>query len=152
MRINWNKYIFLVCMIGLIVIDFYKPNLLGDSNSFLKGFLNSGLLSFLGIIVTATMASLFVLYFEFSKIEHSLNKNIFCKTYKCLRLSAYSLILVLFISIVLSVLKPIILINVNSIEFVSAIFNSLALLCILFNILIIVDLIQTSFIFYDKTK
>jgi len=112
MKINWNKYVFFVFVIGLIGISFYRPNWLGDSNSFLKGFLNSGLLSFLGIIVTATMASLFLLYFEFNKIEHMVKKNIFSKTYRSLRLSAYSLILALFISIVLSVLKPIVLASV----------------------------------------
>jgi len=79
-------------------------------------------------------------------------KNIFSKTYRSLRLSAYSLILALFISIVLSVLKPIVLASVFHYELISSIFNSAALLCILFNILIIVDLAQTSFVFYDKTK
>ena len=61
---------------------------LSYANPFLKGFVNPKLLSFLGVIVTITLASAANLHIELNKIEEAAGKSAFVNTRVSIKRSA----------------------------------------------------------------
>lgn len=127
-----------------LALSFCAPWVLSDKNSFLKGFVTHELLGFLGVIVTITLASTANLHLELNKLEEQIKKRVFNKTRCAIRRSAYWLIGMILIAIVIAVSKPLVVSNDEQM-IAASLFNGAALLIVLFNILVLIDLVQIAF-------
>jgi hypothetical protein len=126
-------------------VSILAPQVLDDSNSFLKGFVNHELLAFLGVIVTITLASVANLHLELNKIEESLQRGgAFTRTRFKLRQSAHWLLALLLIALSIVTAKPVVIAAYNG-GTAAALFNSAALLVVLFNVLVLLDLTSAAF-------
>lgn len=132
----------LIVSIGLwIFLSISAPWVLDDNNGFLKNFVDQQFLGFLGVVVTIILASTASLHLELNKIEEQAKRRIFNGTRNAIRKSAFWLIGMLFVSLVLVVSKPLICSSNTARSFV----NGAALLIVLFNILVLIDITQTIF-------
>jgi hypothetical protein len=125
----------------VIVIAAYSPSVLSDKNDFLHNFVNHELLGLLGIIMTITLASAANLHLEFNKIEERFKHRGLTKTRRGVVQSAYCLIGLFFVSVVIVVAKPI----ASHGEVSEALFNGGALFVLLWNILILIEMTQLAF-------
>ena len=124
-----------------LVLSLCCPWLLSDNNTFLKNFVNHEMLSFLGVIVTITLASAANLHLELNKIEEKLKEVIFHRTRDSIKKSAYWLLALLSLAIILTITKPLLCGGAIA----NSLVNSAALLIILFNVLTLVDITNTVF-------
>lgn len=132
----------IICSLAIwIILSLATPWVLSDSNSFLKGFVNHELLAFLGVVVTITLASATSLHFELNKLESVAQKRFFSGTRSRVQTSAYSLIGMLLVALFIVVAKPWVGPSDVAISFV----NGAALLIVIFNIFVLVDLTRTAF-------
>lgn len=132
----------------VVILSFSAPWVLSDNNAFLKGFVNHELLAFLGVVVTITLASAANLHIELNKMEDRVDSAIFTKTKASIKQSAAWLIGLLVIAIALIVSKSLVVQNDTSMSLV----NGAALLVVLFNILILIDLTMAAFSLDPKIK
>jgi hypothetical protein len=136
------SYCLLIAALTVVVsCTVIKPDLLGDKNEFLAHFVNQELLALLGIIMTITLASAANLHLEFNKIEERYKRRGLTNTRHGVRQGAYCLIWLFSTSIVIVVLKPIL---ADGPAWQSA-FNGLALVVLLWNVLILIELTQLAF-------
>jgi hypothetical protein len=136
------SYCTLICAIAVAVIcAIYKPELISDKNRFLFEFVNHELLGLLAIILTITLASAANLHFEFNKIEEHYQRRGLTDTRRGVRQGAYCLIALFVFSTLLVLTKPIF----ASSDASQAVFNGLALVALLWNVLILVELTQLAF-------
>lgn len=117
------------------------PWVLSDQNSFLKGFVNEEFLSFMGVIVTITLASAANLYIELNKLEDRVDKPIFRSTKRHVRHSAFTLIGALVSALVVVVLKPLLICGRSS----EALVNGVAVTTIIISVMVLIDLTQAAF-------
>jgi hypothetical protein len=125
-------------------ISVCAPWTLSDQNAFLRGFVNHELLSFLGVIVTITLASAANLHLELNKKEEQVGQAIFVNTRVAVKRSAYSLIAALVFGIVLVVLKPLISFGGQR-QIAEALANSTSLMLLFFSASILLDLTDAAF-------
>lgn len=118
-----------------------KPAYLSDQNDFLRNFVNHELLALLGIIMTITLASAAQLHLEFNKFEERAGKRFLTKTRQGVMHGAFGLIFGFLLAVALVILKPLL----PHSEPAVAIANGLALIILLFNVLILLDLTQLAF-------
>ena len=136
------SYCLLIAALTVVVVcTVMRPDLLSDHNEFLAHFVNQELLALLVIIMTITLASAANLHLEFNKIEERYKKRGLTKTRHGVRQGAYFLIWLVSFSIVIVVLKPIL---ADGAALQSA-FNGAALVVLLWNVLILVELTQLAF-------
>jgi len=132
----------LIVWVGLwFLLVAAAPWSISDSNSFLKGFVNQEFLSFMGVVVTITLASVANLYLALNGLEDRVDRPIFIKTKSHIRHSAYMLIAMLVCSLVLVVLKPLIVCGERSAAFV----NGASITVVWISILILIDLTKAAF-------
>lgn len=124
-----------------ICVSVAMPSVLSDANGFLKDFVGSQLLGFLGVVVTITLASAANLHFELNKLEVDQKKRGFVKTRAAIQQSAAWLIGLLVLAIALLVIKS----SLGSDPTAQSLANSGALLIVLFNVLVLIDLTQMAF-------
>lgn len=117
------------------------PWTLSDHNTFMKGFVNEQFLSFMGVIVTITLASAANLFVEVNKLEDRVDRPIFGSTKRHLKDSAFALIWSLVAAVVLVVAKPLVICG----ERTQAAVNGGALTVIIVSIMILTDLTQAAF-------
>lgn len=135
----------LIVSIGCVIcLSFSAPWVLNDKNLFLKNFVNHEFLNLLGVVLAITIASAANIHFEFNKIEDILGTEFLSKTRDSLKSSIYLLIISFGIGTVLSVTKPLIGEEPISISLI----NGTALLLVLINILVLVDI--TALVFKIK--
>lgn len=140
--IAWCTYI---CSISVwILLTFIKPWVLSDQNVFLKGFINHELLSFLGLIVAITIGSVANIHLELNKLEEQVKKEVFTKTRNSIKKSIYWMIGILIASLVIVLAKPV-FVAISNNHSTESFFNGAGLLAILFNILVLIDILQTTF-------
>lgn len=108
---------------------------------FLKDFVGAQMLSFLGVVVTITLASAANLHFELNKLEAEKGVRGFVKSRQSIRQSANWLIGLLVLAVVLLVVKP----SFGATDMAQSIANGLALVIVLFNVLVLIDLTQMAF-------
>lgn len=132
---------FISASIAWIVLSLTEPWVLGDSNRFLKNFVNHEILNFLGVIVAITLASSANIHLEFNKIEERAKERILSRTRISVKKSAFWLIGMLVLSIIIVVSKP----HFGTSDIATSLVNGAALLIILFNVLILIDLTQLVF-------
>ena len=132
----------LICAATLVaVVAACCPSAMSDKNDFLHHFVNHELLGLLGIIMTITLASAANLHLEFNKIEERFRHRGLTKTRRGVVQSAYCLIGLFFVSVVIVVAKPI----ASHSEVSEALFNGAALFVLLWNILILIEITQMAF-------
>lgn len=135
-----------ICAISLwILLSLAAPWAMSDYNAFLKNFVNHELLAFLGVVVTITLASATNLHLELNKLEEAAGKRKFPKTRASIRRSSVSMITMLVIAVVVTVAKPLVIVpDWHQQQIASSFFNGAALLIVLFNILVLVDLTHAA--------
>lgn len=138
--VSW--FIMTASPVLLLAISFACPVWLSDHNKFLKEFVGSDMLSLLGVVVTITLASIANVHFELNKIEEANKKTGFRKSRAELKQSANWLIASLPMSLALVVVKPWVCGN----EVYESLANSFALLIVLFDILMLIDVTKMAFI------
>lgn len=126
-------------LLGTCVIA--EPGWLCDKSPFLKDFLNKEILSILGVILTITLASAAQLHLEFNKIEETHKKKFLKKSRSGVHGAAFALIWIFVIAAILVVMKPI----VAETDRHQAVFNSIGLFLLWFNVIILVELTQAAF-------
>ena len=133
----------MVCAtVAWVMLSVLSPWVMGDGNKLLCQFVSGGgFISFLSVIVTITLASAANLHLELNKLEERINKRIFDKTRSSIRRSSYWLIIMLFFSIVLYVVKSL----VDASEITQSFINGACLLIVLFSILTLADITQAVF-------
>jgi hypothetical protein len=117
------------------------PWTLSDYNRFFKGFVNEQFLSFMGVVVTITLASAGNLYIELNKIEDKAQRSVFVKSKRDVRHSAYFLISLLVAAIITVILKPLVICGERS----QATMNGIAVTIIILSVTVLIDLTQAAF-------
>lgn len=131
-----------VSVAAWLVISLAAPWALGDTqNTFLKNFVNHEMLSFLGVVVTITLASAASLHLELNKLEELAGSRVFIVTRRRIHLSAYALIWALVLAIALVTAKPLF----GPSDTATSLANGAAILIILFNVLVLADITKLTF-------
>lgn len=132
----------LICGATLVaVLAAYNPAVISDKNDFLHHFVNQELLGLLGIIMTITLASIASLHLEFNKIEERYQRRGLTRSRQGIMQNAFCLIGLFFVSVVIVVAKPV----THGGDAGEALFNGAALLVLLWNILILIEITETAF-------
>lgn len=133
----------LLCAItAVIAIAASAPHWLSDKNTFLKSFVNHELLALLGIILTITLASAANLHLAFNRIEEQFSqRGGLAGTRRGVTRGAYWLIGLFVLSVATVVAKPGVLGN----DVAEAAFNGAALVFLLWNVLILIEITQLAF-------
>lgn len=127
----------------MLVISVVRADLLSDSNAFLKGFVNHEFLNILSVILAITLASAANIHLAFNTIEERHNtQGALSKSRFNLRKAAYWLIGLFLGGTAVVVLKPI----SCSGQTCEALFNSMALVILLWQVLILVSLTRLVFL------
>ena len=132
-----------ICAVAVwIILSLAVPWVLADTNPFLKGFVNHKLLSLLGVIVTITLASAANLHIELNKIEEAAGKSAFVNTRVSIKRSARWLIASLIVAVLVVLIKPLVAPDPVVHQTAASLLNGAALLIILADILVLIDLTQ----------
>ena len=143
-----------ICAVSVwLVLSLAAPWVMSDGNGFLRGFVNHELLAFLGVVVTITLASATNLHLELNKLEQEKGKRGFPQTRASIKRSAVALITMLVIAVVLTVAKPLVMLpDPHQLQIAQSLFNGAALLIVLFNVLVLIDLTQSAFLIGPNLK
>lgn len=121
-------------------IILWVPSVLSDRNDFLAEFVNHEFLSFMGVIVTITLASAANLFVELVKLGRRFGRDAFQQSKKDVRDSAYALLIALVAAIAVAISKP-----WFAGERGQAFANALAISIIGVSLMILIDLTQATF-------
>lgn len=136
-------YCSLIVMSGIVItLSVSCPTVLGDSNAFLKNFVNHEFLNILGVVLAITVASAAQLHLTFNQIEERFKKRGFSKARSGVQQAAYWLIGLFLVSVVLVVAKPLLACDY---EWAQSLFNGAALLILLWYVLVLIALTQGVF-------
>jgi hypothetical protein len=124
-----------------LTLSAVAPWVLSDNNAFLRSFVNHEFLSFMGVIVTITLASAANLFIEMNKLEEKVDEAVFRAAKNDVKHSAYTLVGALIASILLVIIKPL----VNCGPIAESLLNGVAITIIIFSVMILIDLTQTAF-------
>ncbi len=130
-----------ICVLGglLVGVSVCSPDILSDTgNDFLKNFVSQELLSFLGVVVTITLASAANLQIELNRLESVLDRTL-TSTRRGVKLSAYTLLWLLVFGIVIVFTKP----YVGADALLSSLWNSAAMIIVFCNLWVLFDLTST---------
>lgn len=133
----------IICVSSVLtVLSVATPWVLDSHNLILDAFISQGgLLSFLGVLVTITLASAANLHLELSKMEQRIKKEVFQKTRCAIKKSSYWLIIMLVFAIILISVKSL----AAESDIYLALVNSGCLIILVFNILVLSDITQTIY-------
>jgi hypothetical protein len=135
-------YCTLIVTFALIVaLSACAPNVLSDSNAFLKSFADEGLLDVLGVILAITVASAGQLHLTLNQAEERRGKIIFNRTRSGVKSATYMLIALFIGAIVLVVAKP----ALSAAPWAQSLFNGMALFIVVWNALLLLALTQGIF-------
>jgi hypothetical protein len=142
-------YCTLICAVAIVIVcAVYNPELISDKNKFLHDFVNHELIGILGIILTITLASAANLHLEFNKIEERYQRRGLTDTRKGVRQGAYFLIALFIFGVLLVLTKPVFAFGDAS----ETVFNGFALITLLWNVLILLELTQLAFAIQPDIK
>lgn len=140
-----NSTIAIVCLIAwgafVIALSAFAPWPLSDANDFLEGFVTHEFLSFMGVVVTITLASAGNLYVEMNKLEDAHDRVIFVQSKRDVRHSAYCLVGALVAALAVVLVKPWVGFGLHG----QSLMNGTALGVLGFSIMIMIDLVQAAF-------
>ena len=145
--------LFIVTTASVVVVSLCSPWVLSDNNDFLRGFVNHELLSFLGVLVTITLASAANLHLSLNQLEENGigSDDALAPSRASIKKSAYSLVVVMILAVVLVVAKPLVVRGAAS-EVAAALFNGIAILLVLFGVLVLGDLTKMAFLLGPPRK
>lgn len=135
------RCIFISSASAYVVISLCAPWVLSDKNTFLAGFVNHELLNLLGVVVAITLASSANLHLEFNNIEDAAGRVILSRTRAAVKKSAMWLIILFVLAFIITIVKPLIPASDIGYSFI----NGFAILIVLFNLLVLVDLTKLVF-------
>lgn len=140
---NLTGTIILVALVlVVIIVSATHPSLLSDENAFLHDFISSQILGILGVIVAITAASASSVHLELRRMEHDYRaRDAFASTRNEVKRGAFALLYLFGLAFVLVVAKPIIGHNSHTI----ALLNGLGCVIVVWNIMVLVALLQTAF-------
>lgn len=136
-----SNCLFIVLFGVYLSIALCEPWVLSDKNAFLKSFVDHAFLSLLGVILAITLASAGNLHLEFNRLESKVRKSFLSSTRASVKRSSYSLIILFLVGFIVMIIKPL----VPQVEIAMALINGLAVLVVIFNVLVLIDL--TSLVF-----
>lgn len=125
----------------MLSISYADPTYFGDANDFLNEFINHEFLNFMGVIVTITLASTANIHIELRKKEEKAGTEFLTETKDKVKKSAFSLIWVLALSVLVVVAKPLLPDSSQTISIV----NGIGLILVLWGILVIYDITKLAF-------
>lgn len=97
----------LILSVILLIIDHFWPDALSDKNSFLKDFLDSDLLSTVGLMTSISLAGAVPIHFALNDYETKAGRKL-PDTKKAIRLSSVTLILLFLGALVVVIGKPLV--------------------------------------------
>lgn len=124
-----------------IAIAAARPDWISDQNAFLKSFIGQDILNLLGVILAITLASVASIHLEFNKIEERYQKRGLKNSRSNLRSSAFSLIALFVVAVMLVTTKPL----VNNGPVSEGLINMGCMLILVWHILILIDLMHLVF-------
>lgn len=134
--------ILFVSAVGMTVISVIRPEYLSDANGFLKGFINENILNMLGVILAITLASVANIHLSFNSIEEKFSRpGALSGSRRNLKKAAYWLIGIFVAGCIIVTVKP--LAGVSPVG--QAIFNSAALIMLIWHVLILISLMELVF-------
>lgn len=126
-------------LIGILTINRCYPSAFSDENAFFREFLDSDLLSTVGLMASISLATATSIHFALNDLELREQRQL-TSTKRAIRRSAVSLIAIFVFSLLLVTLKP----NFgNSSEMITYI-NIAAVIVLLASALIMYDLLMTA--------
>lgn len=132
----------MVSFLIVVVLAATFPFVLGDSNPFLKNFVNHEFLNVLGVILAITLASSANLHLELNKLEeHFKRKGGMGRTRAEVSRASFALIWLFVFAVFIVVTKPLI----GVYEWVQAVCNGAAIIVLLWYVLILITITQTVF-------
>ncbi|MFG1277883.1 hypothetical protein [Xanthobacter autotrophicus] len=137
----WMRWGLITWFVVAIAITTQAPNLLSDSNDFLKNFVNHEFLNFMGVLVTITLASCANLFVSLHRLEAKFGKDTLKSTKKDVKDSSFFLIYLLLISLVTVIVKPLL----PATDFVMCAVNSFAIGCVLMAAFALFDITDAAF-------
>lgn len=136
---DWVQVSFCLLAALLITLSFLGPNYISDSgNSFLKDFLDNDILSVLGFITALANASILSIYLHLNYLDDEANFK-GTRVRRGLRISGLSLIFVFLFAFLVVLVKPI----VPASDQLNAFLNSLGILCVVFALSVLRDILIT---------
>ncbi len=135
------RCIFICAIAAYFIMSVSAPWVLSDGNTFLRDFVNHEFLNLLGVIVAITLASAANLHLQFNQIEDSIKKTVLTKTRIATKRSAFWLIGLFSLGLLLVLMKPLLPAN----EISMSLLNGAAVLVVIFNLLVLADLTQLAF-------
>ena len=136
------SYCLLSCFLTIVVaLAVTCPDVLSDRNEFLKGFVNHEIVAVNGIMLTIILASASQIHLLLNEIEEKKGTEIFRRTRHELQTSAYWLIWLFLILILIVTLKSPISFN----NHIQALISGLALSVLFCSALILVDITKLIF-------
>lgn len=133
--------IWLVSGATLLCLTSFRPEWLGDSNSFLKNFINHEFLNVLGVILAITIASLAQIHLALNRIEERANRVYFESARAEIKSSARWLIFLFALGLALVISKPLVIMG----ETGAALANSAGILILIVYLLILWDITSSVF-------
>lgn len=143
-------YCSLICLSAIvIVLSATAPNVLGNENDFLRGFVTHELLSILGVIVAITLASSANLHLKFNEIEEKYGQpGGLADTRRRVHQGAYWLISLFLVSVLIVVLKP----NFVGSPWAESLINGSCIVILVWSVLIMVAITRLIFSIKPDTK
>lgn len=134
----WYLFVGGSLMVALIAAT---PTWLGDSNSFLKNFVNHEYINTLGVILAITLASLSQIHLSLNRIEEKRQKIFLDSARSEIKSNATWLLVLFVIGVLLVVAKPI----VGGPNRASGFFNGCCILILGLNVMIFWDVTRSVF-------
>jgi len=132
----------LVVVVGVeAAIVACRPAWIGDSNKFLREFINHEYLNVLGVILAITLASLAQAHLSLNRIEEDRGREFMHGTRAEIRSAAYWLIGLFIAGFLVVAVKPM----VESTDTAKAIANAIAIFILAFYVLILIDITSAVF-------
>jgi hypothetical protein len=125
------------------MVTLVAPDILSDQNEFLRGLVNHELLALLGVILAITLASGGQIHLSFNQIEEHYKKpGALAAARRGVKTACFWLLGLFLVAIVIVVLKPLV---PEATSWGRAFLNAAALFIIFWNVLIMVEIVQTVF-------
>ncbi|TIP80614.1 MAG: hypothetical protein E5X63_30800, partial [Mesorhizobium sp.] len=135
-------FVLFVAALAGVIVSLCDPILVSDRNQFLKGFVDADLLNILGVIFAITAASASNIHLELRRLEAMYQTpDAFLRTRREVKRGAFALVYLFVAAAGLMLLKPIFADGLCS----QALFNSGAMFILLWNVLVLVALLELSF-------
>jgi hypothetical protein len=123
----------------LLIVNHSWPDALSDKNSFLKDFLDSDLLSTVGLMTSISLAGAVPIHFALNDYETKAGKKL-PDTKRAIRLSSVTLILLFLGALVVVIGKPLVAESSSALTY----FNMVSIIILAANASIMYDLLSTA--------